>query len=98
MVDAQSIGESWIRHWSHVMLILLGLFVGVGEDEFTTEQQLQRRLKICHVKVTIHDCDKSDKVVAFIMLPPSPLSRSTEPLYSGNIHQDPLKNYLTWHV
>ena len=68
----------------------LGLFAdfsyieGVGEDEFKTRDQLHQRLKISFVKLTVHDCDKNDKVIAIFMFHPSPLSRSVRPIYSGD--------------
>ena len=56
---------------------------GVGEGAFETVEQFEHYLKPSVLKLTYHDCDAADRIVAFFMFYPSPLSRSFRPVNLG---------------
>ena len=56
---------------------------GIGEGEFTTENDLQKYLKKSKIAVTFQDRDNSNQLFSFFMIYPTPLARSTHPLHGA---------------
>ncbi len=56
---------------------------GIGEGEFTTENDLQGYLEKSKIAVRFHDRDKSNQLFSFFMIYPTPLARSTHPLHGA---------------
>ena len=81
VVDELALTIAW-----HIILQLhlcISFISGVGEDAFETVEQFQDYLKPSVVRLTYHDCDADDRVVAFFMFYPTSLSRSFRPLNLG---------------